>query len=345
MDPRLTLRGDTTHVYTAQFSPDGKRIVTASEDQSAKTASIWDVATGQELILLRTQNSYVNSARFSPDGSRIVTSSWYNTVQVWDAATGKELGILSGDADDHFVDAQFSADGKTIVTESFTEGGGYHAYLWDASTGHRRASLPGYAVRLSRDGEAIVTGTGDTVCVWQTATGNLLTILQAHDDGAASTGFYVSRAEFSPDGTKVVAGSDDKTAHVWDVNTGNQILVLRGHAESVGSAHFSQDGKRIVTASQDYTARLWDAATGKELDTLRHDSWVDSAQFLPDGKTIVTIVVISSTRRVSMGCRHRRTTGHFACTTVCHRCTVFSRWQDGCRRRCSRDCASLSHRD
>ena len=230
-----------------------------------------------------------NSARFSPDGSRIVTSSWYNTVQVWDAATGKELGILSGDADDHFVDAQFSADGKTIVTESFTEGGGYHAYLWDASTGHRRASLPGYAVRLSRDGEAIVTGTGDTVCVWQTATGNLLTILQAHDDGAASTGFYVSRAEFSPDGTKVVAGSDDKTARVWDVNTGNQILVLRGHAESVGSAHFSQDGKRIVTASQDYTARLWDAATGKELDTLRHDSWVDSAQFSPDGKTIVTI--------------------------------------------------------
>ena len=101
----------------------------------------------------------------------------------------------------------------------------------------------------------------------------------------------VSSAAFSPDGSRIVTASSDKTARIWDAATGKEIVVLRGHDDDglVFSAAFSPDGSRIVTASDDKTARIWDAATGKEIVVLRgHDDGVTSAAFSPDGSRIVT---------------------------------------------------------
>jgi hypothetical protein len=69
---------------------------------------------------------------------------------------------------------------------------------------------------------------------------------------------YVHSAAFSPDGKRIVTASSDKTARLWDAETGKQIgAPLVGHEAAVDSAAFSPDGKRIVTASWDKTARLW----------------------------------------------------------------------------------------
>ena len=87
------LRGHDELVYSAAFSPDGSRIVTASFD---KTARIWDAATGKEIAVLRGHEDDVNSAAFSPDGSRIVTASDDKTARIWDAASGKEIAVLRG---------------------------------------------------------------------------------------------------------------------------------------------------------------------------------------------------------------------------------------------------------
>ena len=75
------------------FSPDGARVLTASED---KTARLWDAATGQELVVLRGHEDRVSSAVFSPDGARVLTASWDKTARLWDAATGQELQVLRG---------------------------------------------------------------------------------------------------------------------------------------------------------------------------------------------------------------------------------------------------------
>jgi WD40 repeat protein/energy-coupling factor transporter ATP-binding protein EcfA2 len=99
----------------------------------------------------------------------------------------------------------------------------------------------------------------------------------------------VSSATFSPEGSRVVTASRDRTARIWDAATAKQIAVLRGHDGFVLSAAFSPDGSRIVTSSDDKTARIWDAATAKQIAVLRgHNGRVNSAAFSPDGSRIVT---------------------------------------------------------
>ena len=107
-------------------------------------------------------------------------------------------------------------------------------------------------------------------------------VLQGHTD-------YVSSVSFSVDGGRIVTGSADQTARLWDANTGKLLRILSGHSGEVASASFSPDGSRIVTGSFDQTARLWDANSGKLLLTLSgHSDAVRSASFSPDGSRIVT---------------------------------------------------------
>ena len=89
----LTLTGHSDWIISVAFSPDGQRIVTASEDQTAK---VWDAASGTNLLTLRGHTSEIMSVAFSPDGQRIVTGSSDKTAKVWDAASGKELHQAHG---------------------------------------------------------------------------------------------------------------------------------------------------------------------------------------------------------------------------------------------------------
>jgi energy-coupling factor transporter ATP-binding protein EcfA2 len=99
----------------------------------------------------------------------------------------------------------------------------------------------------------------------------------------------VSSVAYSPDGTRIVSGSRDKTLKVWDAATGQETLTLTGHTAGVSSVAFSPDGTRIVSGSDDKTLKVWDAATGQELLSLPgHTDEVTSVAFSPDGTRIVS---------------------------------------------------------
>src|SRR5262249_31670797 len=96
----------------------------------------------------------------------------------------------------------------------------------------------------------------------------------------------VNSVAISPDGRRLVTGSWDRTAKVWDAGNGQELLSLKGHSGGVASVAISPDGRRLVTGSQDGTAKVWDAATGQELLSLT--SAVTSVAISPDGRQVVT---------------------------------------------------------
>ena len=71
----------------------------------------------------------------------------------------------------------------------------------------------------------------------------------------------IHAAVFSPDGRRIVTGSADHTAKLWDAATGEELLTFKGHKDWIFSVAFSPDGQRIVTGSGDGTIKVWEAAS------------------------------------------------------------------------------------
>jgi WD40 repeat protein len=213
-------------VNSAAFSPDGERIVTASAD---KTARLWDAETGEQI------GEPLTAQAFSPDGKRIVTASADKTARLWNV--DKPIGELLQGHESYVLSTAFSPDGKRIVTVSQDE----PARVWDAETVKPIGEpLRGHADRVwaaafSPDGERIVTASADkTARLWDAETGEQIDEpLTAHEDAGktadAETGEPLSHedgvwaAAFSPDGERIVTASADKTARLWDAETGEQI--------------------------------------------------------------------------------------------------------------------------
>jgi DNA-binding beta-propeller fold protein YncE/tRNA A-37 threonylcarbamoyl transferase component Bud32 len=239
----LTLKGHTSQVNSVVYSPDGKRLASASYDDTTK---VWDAQTGQELLSLKGGG---NSVAFSPEGKRLS-----NGEKVWDAQTGRELLSLKVAGEG----VTFSPDGKRLATalEDKT------VKVWDAQTGQELLTLKGHtgdvnSAAFSPDGKRLASASDDnTVKVWDAQTGRELLSLKGNGGVA-----------FSPDGKRLATGSREGALRIWDLQTGQEIRTLKGHSSSVSGVAFSPDGQRLASTSGDKTMKIWDAQTGQELLT------------------------------------------------------------------------------
>jgi WD40 repeat protein len=306
----IVFRGHRCAIYSAVFSPDGKKIVTASGDG---TARIWNVESGKELKRLQTlTNSPMYSVDYSPDGKKIITGHKNRTAYIWDVESGKELVRLDGHTHP-VVSSSFSPDGKLVVTGSRF----YSVRIWDVESGTELyewdkniyewdkhddliANVPfinnlrDVSLSFSPDGSSLAMARGNKVLMWSINTKKELLKIEVDFHRFKSV-------NFSPDGKRIITASMDIerncVVQIWDVESGKGLQTIEVDAKglTLGThstyATYSPDGKKIASSGYlDKTIRIWDAVSGKELQRFDFSSrsFVNFVDFSPDGKKIIT---------------------------------------------------------
>ncbi len=239
-----------------RLSPGGRRIATASRDQ---TVRVWDSISGRLLLTLTGHTAAVNAVAFSPDGRLLLTGSDDVTARVWDSSSGRQVRVLKGHSGTIRAVA-FSPDGRRIVTGSADR----TAKVWDAASGRELFPLMGHSdwiwcVAFSPDGRRIVTGGDDrTAKLWETTRGRELLTLKGH-------GASINSATFSPDGRRILTASDDQTAKIWraarpedvaawkqEERTAAQDMAVRRQARSA-----EDERQRIVRSHDEGFIKHW----------------------------------------------------------------------------------------
>jgi WD40 repeat protein/serine/threonine protein kinase len=286
------LSGHRDAVLGAGFSSDGKRIVSASRD---RTARIWDTASGRELSQLNEGHEFLVSAcRFFPDGKRILTAAIDNTVRVWDVVSGAQQLTLN--ATGFSAAVAVADDGRRILTGASRQPAAdgddsqlWSAQWWDATTGQLIRRLEGHAgevtaVAVAPGSGTLFTGDAKGQCrLWDAETGELRWQVAGHSRPVAA-------AAFAADGQRVFTASPDNTVIGWDAASGQATPVLLKHPDAVTALALSSDSRYALTACADRAARLWDIATNREIGQVRMgDSVINAVAFSSDGSHVAVM--------------------------------------------------------
>ena len=290
--PIRKLQGHTDFVNDARFSPDGTRIVTASDDG---TARIWMVDTGECVQTIGPFDEEVNTARFGPPrfgshGELVLTAG--DNASIYKASTGSLVFTLPVN-DSYAWLADFSYNGSSVLVID----GKNIATLWSFGAVSPEPSPytlvcndeEVFMARFSTDGQRVLTASDDRLArVWDAANGRLVQTLTGHTEA-------VNSSSFSPNGALAVTTSDDGTFRVWMIATGmciHAVQAAKPEAHAVCDASFSPDGKRLVVYGGRTRgfAQVWEVANARKLKTLEVDSdQVTSAAFSQNGERLLLI--------------------------------------------------------
>jgi WD40 repeat protein/tetratricopeptide (TPR) repeat protein len=284
-------------VHAAAFSPDGRRVVTASAD---RTARVWDLATGEAITSPLRHDDEVTQALFSPDGRLVLTASKDGTARLWNAGTGQPAARFAHRGPvDHVA---FSPDGRLVLTRTNydlfrSNSGPAHAAGIVGLVGFVLSVGPLPALAQVRNARSTLRGESR---VWDVTSGRALTApLSAHDgafspdsrmvvvtdetsirvlearSGRAILPPWKSRSPypamaFSPDSHYLLIGEsvdNDKkgTAALWDLRTRRPVGGELQAEQDIARAIFSPDGRRVVTARFDGTIRFWAVPSGRAI--------------------------------------------------------------------------------
>jgi serine/threonine protein kinase len=275
-------------VRSVAFSPDGTRLATAGDDQSAR---VTDLETGREVLRMihpwrRWHSRKLLSVALHPDGERIATAGRDDTAQVRHMHNGSVPLVLTHRLWVRTV--TFSPNGELVATA----GSDGTARVWNLPEERVHLTItsdkPLNAVAFSHDSTRLATAGDDgSACVWDLAdtdsqgsgdAGPLSCV--THDDA-------VWAVAFSPDGRSLATASSDRSAWVSHLGGTSEPLRLE-HDGAVWSVAFSPDGRQLATAGADALARVWDLTDFREVLAVEHDDVIFQVTFSPEGHRLAT---------------------------------------------------------
>ena len=276
----LTLISHIQPVVGVVFSPDSRRLATASADRAIR---IWEVATGRLAHTLLGHEGHVLSIAFSPDGQYLASGDVAGVVRLWDARSGQQRRMLEGNSA-LVMSISFSPDSQRLAA-SYADG---MLRLWDVRKGELVRTIAGHAgyalsVTFSPDGRRLASGGADgTLRLWDAGTGRLLNTLGEFSN-------RVIAVTYSPDRRHLASGGADGAVRLWEVGTDRVLRAFRGHRGWVMALSFSPDSQRLASAGRDHAVCVWDVASGRLLHRLEeHNGEVMSVAYSANGKYLAT---------------------------------------------------------
>jgi WD40 repeat protein/serine/threonine protein kinase len=290
-------------IQTFAFSPDGRTLMTGCIDGRAQ---LWDVASGKPSSPILAHRGHVRAVAFSPDGKLAATASAVQEVnllakkianvagevRLWRVPTGEMIGAPLPHSKTVWSLA-FSPKGRRLLTGC--EDG--FARLFLVATGERIAKVSSNSgtitqVAFNRDGtHCLISGAGggERCCarLWHVAPEDHLPLLLLHND-------TVNTLCFSPDGSSLLSGGDDRLAQLWDVANGERKGPPLPHEYPVSHAVFNPDGRSLFTACEGSTpngmvwdAALWDLNGERKRPGMNAPHRVKCAAFCEEGRALV----------------------------------------------------------
>ena len=275
-------------VYWAAFSADGKKLATASLDNTVK---IWNVADGRHVGTLKGHGDGVAFVEFLKDG-RLATASLDKTLKLWSAEG--ELKTTFAGHQDYLSCAAASRNGALLASGAFDK----TVRLWSVESGAQLAVLTGHentvqTVAFSPDGSLLASGGDDnSIRLWGVGSKSLGQTL-------AGNAAAVEAIAFPPKEDWFVSAGADGEIRFWkpeaaDVGRiGNPSYKsdggIRARSPRLKSLAFSPDGRSLACGGSDGAVRLWIAVDRKELATAEgHKNTVYCVAFSPDGKQLAS---------------------------------------------------------
>ncbi|GAB5365418.1 hypothetical protein AAMO2058_001056200 [Amorphochlora amoebiformis] len=248
-----TLKGNDGPILDIHWHRDGEFILTASAD---KSGVVYDVETQEKIKRLRGHTSCVNSICGSRRGDPFVlTASDDGSTKMWDLRTRGHIIDLEDEKAKFPVFACCFSDDST---QAFTGGIDEEIKVWDLRKEKVLYKLKGHrdcvtGLELSVDGRHLLSNSMDNSLIsWDVrayvSTPRFTRKFMGHRHNMDKT---LLKCAWSPDGTKITAGSADRQVYVWDATSGRIMYQLPGHQGSVNEVDFHPKEPIVVSCSND----------------------------------------------------------------------------------------------
>ena len=286
-----TLIAHTWVIYGVAITPDGKNIVSCSEDQTIK---IWNLETGELEKTLIGHTGEVTAIAISSDGQRIVSGSSDKKVRLWNLETGEEISIIENFSSECHCIA-IHPDKNIIALPALYQGKYYSVWVIIKNLDtNENINTQDRKVANVVNIKAIIFARSSPFLAYENPTGSIIianmnTGKTTRELEIPETSYRFLSLAFSSDGQILASGSADNTIILWQPGTGNIIRTLEGHSGGVYSVAITSDNKILVSGSEDQTIKLWEIETAEEICTLTgHTGIIYSIAISPDNQTIVS---------------------------------------------------------